>query len=418
MVNIREIISEEIFKIQEGIAQATGFGIVFTDASGQHLGEGSNFQRFCRMVNKIDEGQKFCTASNAAAMELARKTKKPIIYVCHAGMINIAAPLFIGGELIGAATAGNVISQDLQNLVDLDMKSDQDWYKYPQIIEAYKNVPVLSKTQISGTAIALDNLVKYITSKYEAENMNRTMLIQEQELNKLKIQRQAFARELAETRFNMLQKQIAPHFIFNALNSIDKLMELEDSAKAQSTLQSLARMLRVHYREKTSNVSLSREISYIRDYLQIQKTRFGERIDYEINVPEIYNRMLIPLFSLQPFVENAIEHGIVPSAHGGKILIKAENFIRFAENVHEKDMIKISIIDNGVGIQAKRLNQIQSVIRLIDDESCKEGLSGSTGIINCVERLRCFYKNNLHISIQSHEGQGTSVEIIIPVVVP
>ena len=114
-IDIRDIVTDEILKLQESFANATGFGVVFTDKDGNHIGEGSNFQKICQAINATEEGKASCAMSNHHAIDLAMKTGKPSIYVCHAGMVNIEIPIVIDGEFIGAFTAGQVFSEDMSN---------------------------------------------------------------------------------------------------------------------------------------------------------------------------------------------------------------------------------------------------------------------------------------------------------------
>ena len=109
-VVLKEILTEDfIERFQESFAFATGFGVVFVDLNGNHIGEGSNFSKFCREINRTKEGAAYCANTNRKAIEDAMRTKKPSIYVCHAGLINIEIPLTYEGEYIGAFTAGQVL---------------------------------------------------------------------------------------------------------------------------------------------------------------------------------------------------------------------------------------------------------------------------------------------------------------------
>ena len=111
--DLRSIITEEFQnEIQDSFAFATGFGVVFTDAEGNHLGRGGNFCRFCNKINETEVGAKYCALSNCHAIQLALKEKKPSIYICHAGLVNIEIPLIFEGACVGAITAGQVLCDE------------------------------------------------------------------------------------------------------------------------------------------------------------------------------------------------------------------------------------------------------------------------------------------------------------------
>jgi LytS/YehU family sensor histidine kinase len=135
------------------------------------------------------------------------------------------------------------------------------------------------------------------------------------------LQQSVLARE-AELR--ALRAQIHPHFLFNSLNSISALTTV-DPAAARGMAIRLAEFLRKALTFGASDhVTLSREIGLVEDYLSIEKTRFGGRLNFEKRISERALRCSIPSLILQPLVENAVKHGISPLPEGGTILIRAD----------------------------------------------------------------------------------------------
>lgn len=115
-MDLKDIVTEEFQQeIQESFAYATGFGVVFIDKEGNHIGEGSNFTDFCKQINCTEEGAKCCARSNCQAVNIALKTQKPSIYICHAGLVNIEIPLICDGCYAGAVTAGQVFCSEEYN---------------------------------------------------------------------------------------------------------------------------------------------------------------------------------------------------------------------------------------------------------------------------------------------------------------
>ncbi|RXZ80811.1 response regulator [Paenibacillaceae bacterium] len=194
-----------------------------------------------------------------------------------------------------------------------------------------------------------------------------------------------------------LQAQIQPHFLFNTLNSIAALSEI-DSARMLALLDEFSNYLRASFDFKNSEqlVPLEHELGLVRSYLYIEKERFHERLQVEWQVAESIEggmQVKIPPLSIQPLVENATRHGILKRKRGGKIVIKIEE---------HPISIEIAIIDDGVGIQEDRLQQLLNL-----SSPARNGI----GLINIDRRLKQLYGQGLHIA--SHPDLGTTVRFTI-----
>ncbi|MDQ0724922.1 two-component system sensor histidine kinase ChiS [Paenibacillus sp. W4I10] len=192
-----------------------------------------------------------------------------------------------------------------------------------------------------------------------------------------------------------LQAQIQPHFLFNTINSIASL-SLLDPDRMIALLVTFGDYLKGSFNSRNLErlVPLSHELDLLRAYLYIEKERFGERLEVEWNLPDHLEAKLPPL-TIQPIVENAIRHGILNRASGGKLTITAKK---------EENCIKFIIHDNGVGMDETKLSS------LLDGKK-KAGTSG-VGIINTDRRLKKIYGQGL--AIQSTPGGGTTVSFIVP----
>ncbi len=146
-------------------------------------------------------------------------------------------------------------------------------------------------------------------------------------LTELKFQKEKTLTAMAlasEAQLQMLRYQLNPHFLFNALNSIRTLVH-EDILKADQMITDLSEFLRYSLSNEGSNeVSLKEEIEVIKVYLQIQKTRFEEKLEVEINIKKDAQKIKIPCFLIHPLVENAVKYGLETSAPPLKIQIKGE----------------------------------------------------------------------------------------------
>ena len=221
-----------------------------------------------------------------------------------------------------------------------------------------------------------------LSSRLELENK-----IHMQELEHEKI-----TRELETARYRSLQAQINPHFLFNTLNIISHTALFEKANQTVKLINSLASLFRYNLDFK-NETNLKNELSFVEKYLDIQKARFRDRLDYSINCPTELEETVIPHFSIQPLVENAVVHGIEPMEKGGKIEINAEEC--------EKSII-ISIKDNGKGISDD--------FTLESTDSEKKHI----GIENVMNRIKMFNPTSTIKFSKASEKGGTLVEIILP----
>lgn len=294
---LNDIITEEFQnEIQDSFSLATGFGVIFTDAEGNHIGSRSNFCRFCNKINESKEGAFYCSCTNRKAIEIALKTKKPSIYICHAGLVNIEIPLMHKGECIGAITAGNVRCSEGDIYLREPAPDDSNWFDDPELAAYYKEICCMTKKQIEGTATALSNITNYIIQTAAYSQMQEDYARKTEELLKAETRRNQLEEQLKTAQLDALQKQITPHFIFNVINSVSRLMLLEEYNTAKDMLDSFAQMMRYNLSNITSFVTLRQEMDYIENYLAIQKIRFGKRISYQIDCAAELESMFIPFF--------------------------------------------------------------------------------------------------------------------------
>lgn len=393
-MDLKDIVTEEFQQeIQESFAYATGFGVVFIDKEGNHIGEGSNFTDFCKQINCTEEGAKCCARSNCQAVNIALKTQKPSIYICHAGLVNIEIPLICDGCYAGAVTAGQVFcSEDGYYPQDFHSNVSQ-WLSDEKLSEYYKKIKTLTPQQIEAVATALANISNYILQNFAYRQAQKKFLLYEKKQAELENQ-------LKDAQLNMLQKQVTPHFIFNVINSASRMVALEQYDKAEKMLNSFAGMMRYNLRNLKTHVTIEQELDYIEKYLFIQKIRFGARIQYEVFCDETLKAFSIPFFSLQPLVENSIEHGILQKVEGGSISVICKK---------QENAVTIKVEDDGVGITEEILANIKEKLKMKERETVVEHI----GIYNCYHRLQLFFEEKMQFHIHSAVGKGTSAEIVI-----
>lgn len=227
-----------------------------------------------------------------------------------------------------------------------------------------------------------------------------SLLIFEKERDYLIIEKKKNELEylLKEVQISNLTSQIHPHFLFNSLNTITSLIRLNKNTDAVNSIKAISSLLRYTLRDSQQLVTVREELESVQMYLQIQKMRFGKRLDWQVNCLEEYMTIKIPMLSIQPLVENACKHGIEPQVEGG--------FINITIEMSEIEFF-IHVQDNGIGISESTIMQFCRWKR----EGTKSDKLG-IGIVNTYQRLKHFYNNQSDLVINSSPA-GTLCSIMI-----
>ncbi|MCR4956247.1 MAG: sensor histidine kinase [Lachnospiraceae bacterium] len=200
----------------------------------------------------------------------------------------------------------------------------------------------------------------------------------------------------------LLQEQINPHFLYNTLDTIVWLIEGNEPEQAVEMVVHLSGFFRLVLSKGKEFISIAEEKRHISTYLEIQKMRYGDIMEYEISFDKVIYDYEILKLSLQPIVENALYHGIKYKRSKGYVHITGEK---------EGDVIHLAVRDNGVGLSEEELKELQSAIL----KPCNETEKGF-GLANVNERIRMYYGSQYGMRIESEKDKGTLVEITIPAI--
>ena len=219
--------------------------------------------------------------------------------------------------------------------------------------------------------------------------------------NKIHEQEMLVGRKNAELL--ALHSQINPHFLFNVLESIRMHSILKKENETADMVAKLAVMQRQYVEWGNDSVSIFQEIEFVKAYLALQKYRFGERLNYDIEVDRECENFKIPKLTIVTFVENACVHGIESKSSPGWI------FVRIGR---QGEGLEIEIEDTGSGMAEAKLTELQNNMCNADIEMLKGG--GRVGIINACVRLKMVTENRVKFRVEGEEGVGTTVTIRIP----
>ncbi|WP_225872305.1 ligand-binding sensor domain-containing protein [Pedobacter frigidisoli] len=195
-----------------------------------------------------------------------------------------------------------------------------------------------------------------------------------------------------------LQAMMNPHFVFNVMNSIQHYINTQNTASANKVLTGFAKLIRKNLEICTkSYISLEEELEYLNLYLKLEKNRFGDKLKYVFSIDEEIDKeeTFIPSMLLQPYVENAIWHGIMPKETGGEIHI---NF-----KLLDEHYLNIEIIDNGIGIENSLRDKKETHI--------SKGMQLTKERLNLLGQIGA---KPIHLNVTQNTTNGTTVSISIP----
>lgn len=299
--------------------------------------------------------------------------------------------LFYNNTLVTFKSKGNEQSQEMNGAVKQVVNFVQDnaikdiYHKDPYII-----LPIYNNAILLGHLI-VGKEQKQLLTKFDIDLALglRDLISLQIEINEYKEQ----SKLLANAEIKALQAQINPHFLFNALNTIGFHCR-SNPMIAKKLISSLADYYRHNLSNSETMITFDQEMEHVMAYVDIEMARFGDRLCVEYD-SSIEYKFRIPPLIMQPIVENAIKHGILPKTTKGNVVIKVRQ---------KQKCYVIFVIDNGVGIDRERLNNL-----LVEGQGRQ-----SIGLINVHKRLVSIYGINNGLHINSIKNKGTIVSFKIP----
>lgn len=225
-----------------------------------------------------------------------------------------------------------------------------------------------------------------------SESYNRQM----DRINQLMEQIKQEQSELRKSEMNVLQAQINPHFLYNTLDSILWLAESGEIKETSEMVAALGRLLRISLSQGENLIPLRKELEHAENYLTIQKFRYKDQFTYSIEAEEHLLDYLTVKIIIQPFLENALYHGIEYMVDQGHLSIRVYEIM---------NLICIEIKDDGVGMDVEKLAYIQML---------KESIETGIGIRNVHQRVQVYFGKEYGVDIHSELDEGTTVQILIP----
>jgi len=218
------------------------------------------------------------------------------------------------------------------------------------------------------------------------------------------VEKQALELSKKQTELKALQSQVNPHFMFNTLETIRMRSLIKNEIETSEIIKELSLLLRKTINWGDDLISIREEIKFVESYLNIQRYRFGDKLQYEFQVAD--NKILdfqVPKLTILTFVENACVHGIENTADDGSVIVKFETM---------NDHLYLTIQDSGAGMEESKLTYIRNLLLNPSIDSMSE--VNSIGMLNAYIRLQMYFDERVNIRIASEKNKGTTIEIMLP----
>ncbi|MEG1520246.1 MAG: histidine kinase, partial [Clostridia bacterium] len=333
-------------------------------------------------VDSLVDGQSMLSENNIYASSSVNKANwniigvsyiKDLVTVKRVELLTYCAILLVFGVAV-SILLGLLVSRGLGRPMNLLIASMAE---FENSVETYKKKEIKGFYEVNSLSNSFEHMAKRI------QNLMEKVKNEEKELRKVELK--------------ALQAQINPHFLYNTLDSILWMCQQNGNEDAAEMVSALSKLFRISISRGKDLISIETELKHVESYLVIQSIRYKNQFKYVIDVDkDILNYKCLKI-TLQPFVENAIYHGIDRMVDEGEIKITGRK---------DGDAIVLSVIDNGLGMSEE---QVKS---LFTDNSDKNGV----GVKNVHNRIQIYFGQEYGITVNSELDKGTEIKIRIPII--
>jgi ligand-binding sensor protein len=387
-----EIVSLDLLQeIQDCFASATGFAAVTVDFQGKPLLGYSNFSSFCLKLREDEFYRSYCCQSDAhSGLEAVRKGSL-CIHRCHAGLIDFAVPILVEGEYVASVMCGQVKADDETALeTRLLERSGSIFTDRPELRALHDEIHVLPVRRIREAANLLRRIVNFIVEQFYAQRGNVRLLEERKRQEEL-------ARQRDEMEMMLLHARSSPHFLFNALNAAGRQAHMEGARKAEDIIYALADMCRYSMRNDEPCVTVGQELQNVKNYMFIQKARFGDLFSFAFDVPSEIHGCVVPSMSLQSLAENSMRHGLEKKNGLGRVDLRG---------FKQGGAVCFEVSDNGAGLPKDRL----ALLNGMAGGGSGADFSGG-GIDSLCRRLRYFWGSAFELRFSENPDGGVTARL-------
>ena len=383
---LKDLMDANLYSRYSGLLSLSNIALQLIDTTGRILLEFNPSPDFCKFVCQEDE-------TRICSDYISRLTPgQGERFNCRYGLTNILLPVEVSGETIGYAVGAQVYTtagEYRKYLIDI-MEIAKRKNLEPEFIA--KSVAAIRTIEENKIDIH-EQICNHITQNI-CYDLSQSINSTDKAIARLSIEKEMLEKKIIDLEAKNMSLVINPHFLFNTLNSIARIAYFEKSHTTEELIYCLSDLLRYNLKQDDELHTIGAEIDNIEKYLYIQKIRFKNRLEYEIDVAEALKAYRIPNMIIQPIVENALIHGITPKRDGGKIKVSAEKY---------KNDLQISVLDNGNGFP-------KVVLESLRQADNKLGI----GFRSTDNRLKRYFGESYGLKITKSDYSGSTVTILIP----
>lgn len=383
---LKDLVDSNLYTRYSGLLSLSNISLQLIDTNGEILLEFNPSPDFCKLICQEEE-TRVCS-DYISRLKLGKGDR----FTCRCGLVNILLPVDVNNQTIGYVAGAQVYSPDSEYqkyLIDI-MALAKDKNLEPELIaKSMAAIKTIEDNKVEIHEQLCNHIAKNISYDF-AESINNT----DTAIARLSIEKEMLEKKILDLEAKNMSLVINPHFLFNTLNSIARIAYFEKSHTTEELIYCLSDLLRYNLKQDDELHTIGSEIDNIEKYLYIQKVRFKNRLEYDIDIADDIKPHRIPNMIIQPLVENALIHGISPKRDGGKIKIYAEKY---------KDDINIFVMDNGNGFPKEVLQSLQQ-------SDNKLGI----GFRSTDKRLKRYFGNHYGLKIAKSDYSGSTVSISIP----
>ncbi|GAB6158167.1 PocR ligand-binding domain-containing protein [Desulfotomaculum varum] len=383
---LEDLIDANLYSRYSGLLSLSNIPLQLVDTYGRIMLEFNPSPDFCKRICQEDETKVCADCFSRLKAGSAER------FTCRYGLVNIILPVEINQQTVGYVIGAQVYLPDSEYqkyLIDIAALAKEKNLKPEYIAKSIAAVKTVEPNKVEVHQQLCNHIAKNIAYEF-SHSLNNT----ESAIARLSIEKEILERKIIDLETKNMSLVINPHFLFNTLNTIARIAYFEKSHTTEELIYCLSDLLRYNLKQDDELHTIGNEVDNIEKYLYIQKVRFKNRLEYDIDIPDHIKPYRIPNMTIQPIVENALIHGISPKRDGGTIKIYAEKY---------KDDINISVMDNGNGFP-------KEVLENLHQTESKLGI----GLRSTDKRLKQYFGEHYGLKIVKSDYSGSTVTISIP----
>jgi len=366
-------IDNKIRTTYEGLIDSLKIPLSIFDGKNKVIIEGRGYPDYCRHKCGIDNNLHNCCMYDIRDNYSSPQYRDPSAFICPYGLTVFVIPIQLRNRTIGFIRGGH-----------LGTSPDSPDY--------------IPEARMKAILIQIKKLSKSIVDYYVFESTEVQLGKKEEIIQDISRHEMLLKESLKSTQEKVLSIQINNHFLFNTLNALAGLAVKENAFKTYESIISLSKMFRYSLKTGSNLVTLKDELDYAIDFIELQKLRYGERLEVSFRIAEEIKDTLLPFHCLQPILENCFVHGFKD---------KTDELLIEVSGIMEQNCIVIEIRDNGVGIDAQTEKALNGML--------KQSNAGEvpSGLMMIYSKLQLYYNRDFAFEISGGANKGTSVKLTI-----